>query len=262
MKRLIFPALTCAALLALPLPGQVVAGIVSPPVQVPGQPVSLTAHDATGMGLSLPSGCVVDAVRRGSPGGPAVWTPFCTAVITPIAPGGSLTGGWPGTDDFGNPVPPDMYYLRVSAYTAGFGTLAREWFPVDMRAQAPVLGNPSGQPVRGVPFLLDLQAPAAPGGLYLLAWSLTTNQGQPFGGLPLALDRDVLFDFSTLFPTQSPFTGGIGGLDATGTATGMGLQVVPAVPALAGARLHAQALVLAAGTGVPSLSNALSFRIN
>ncbi|MEM7517953.1 MAG: hypothetical protein AAF368_13645 [Planctomycetota bacterium] len=97
--------------------------VVSPSVAPVGQPISISLANNTNQTIQLPSSCVVRSIFPGGTcTGTAVFSPFCLQVITPIAPGQSLSQPWGQTDDFGAQLPPGMYSVEVQYFDMNFGS--------------------------------------------------------------------------------------------------------------------------------------------
>lgn len=251
-------ALVLVGLLTAFLTAQGLVGVVTPPVQSPGQPVVISLSNPAPVPLEVTNLCVIDEVRRGSPLGPAVFSPSCPPASFTVPVGGSLSGFWPGTDDGGVAVAPDMYFMRVSWTAPGLGFVQSDFYPVDMRGGRPVLSTQT-LPTRAQPFMMELSAPTRGGDAYITALSFFSNFGQDLGPVFLALDADPLFQLTLFFGLGAPFQNMTGNLDVTGGATGIGLLDIPDVPWLADAPMRAQTLIY--GSGVPVTSNALSLVI-
>jgi hypothetical protein len=102
------------------------------PASVPqGQPVVVTLTNGSAQTIQLPTSCVFESVSSGSTcGAPAVFTPLCLFILTPIAPGQSASGTWFQQDNGGAQVPPGSYSIRVRYWDAGFTSLSECCAPV------------------------------------------------------------------------------------------------------------------------------------
>lgn len=220
--------------------------------QVVGQGVDATVrlnlYERYGTGLELANDCVIQEVRAGTQQGVTVWQAiYCSDVVIPIGPYGSIAGTWNLRDSSGRRVPDGAYFLRVSSRQAGVPALTDQWFgvTVDRKGRLPALVQ-DPQIFEGIPHMMIIYAPAYAGATYYAALSLSTDTGfDIFGGyLHAALDMDSLFNASLLSPNTGPFMLLQGGLDANGLA-GLGFTVPTGLPpSFHHLNIHVQALLV------------------
>lgn len=245
--RSVFPA---AILLfnVVSLGAQPISGVVSPAVVSPGQQATLTITAV--QNVNLPTPCVFQDVRMGSPTGPSFIQILCLQVITPLNAGNSMSATWtpPQTGTFWFQVPvigfPDQFFcLEVRSQTS----------------QSPVLTAGTTAQV-GQDLVMSLSASQLPGASYIAAASLTSNTGISLGGTTLCLDQDLLFALSFPIPNPSVFSNFTGVTDAVGNAGGLTIHI-PNVTALTWIPLKAQAAVIDPATLAPVFTNGLAFTI-
>jgi len=260
-----FTIALCVAAIALgtaSVSAQVWSATASPAVANLGQPITITLESTVTLQMAGGSNCLINGIHQGSPSGPDLLLPGpCFMNLVWLSPGFPITTTWDQTDQSGaggSPVPAGTYFLRFNAWDNQ--TLRIMYVPVriddpQMSVQQPIL-SATGDPARGVPFLLDVADPSEPFGTYVIAASFTTNQGLTFApNQHLALDQDILFDFSVPTPFVGLWSGSIGSLDATGHASATAFTV-PNVPFLVGLPIAFQAIVIGA-SGV-DFGNAIS----
>jgi hypothetical protein len=123
MKR--SPALLALLALALPAGADVPCGpagvtaSVSPQVAALGQSIEVTLTNDSSQTITLPSGCVYQAVYcsracEGIPPGALVYGPACITVLWPIQPGRSETMPWDQRDDENEQVPTGTYAFQIA----------------------------------------------------------------------------------------------------------------------------------------------------
>ncbi len=261
-RRGVGAALWSLAVLATVATGQDLSVTVSPNPAPIGATITVTAQDASGLGLYTPFGCLISSIRSGVPGGPTVRVFPCTFLGVAFPPCGGTsfrTGTWNQVVT-GGTAAPGLYWIEIQKSIGPFGAITREWHSVviDGVAPAPVLA-PVNNPTWGSVFQLSLSAPAHPFETYLVAFAQTTNVGFAVSpGVYLSLDIDFLFNLSFPFPDPNLFANTQGILDGTGSVGGA-FVILPNV-ALGCLPLHAQAAVVDSAGGV-FLSNDLHFTI-
>jgi hypothetical protein len=161
-------------------------------------------------------------------GGAPVFTPFCLQIAVLLEPGEVYVSYWGQNDDFGQPVPPGLYFVNGQPFdvqpTHATGLVA--------------LGRPRLGLTRG----FELCSPADAGRVYALAASSGTTVGIPLGcGLTFPLDFDALLLDSLTNPAVFPNF--IGVLDAAGRTSDPRI-VVPFLPSLAGIQFDVAFAVL------------------
>jgi len=226
---------------------QILSGETSPNPAPLGSTISLTVQAS--IPVYLQSGCGLNAVHQGSPGGPIVYQPFiCPAIIIPVGPGSPYTIQWqPGSN-----VTPGTYYIEVGYRDQATFTLQPPaFFPVRIDGPAapggPVLAT-TGPVMLGGTVSFTIDEPSAPNDLYVLAAAFSTNQGQPLGPLGhLALDQDILWNLSFPVPHPALFQNFQGILDGNGH-TGAPQMFIPAVPALQYTNIAFHGAVFTGGT--------------
>jgi len=244
------PALLPAIVLtAGTVAAQGVSAVVTPNPAPVGQPITLTITEAQGTGIQLPSSCVYTSIHSGGPTGPVVAAPLCLAVITPVPAWGTRSQTWNQQDNSGQQVPSGRYWFEIRYWDNSFTNIDSDFFCVD------VAGAPGFQTLvattgaqTGQPLLMDVQAPAFAGGVYVAAASLTTDTTQTFAPITLCLDDDVLFNLSFPVPHPALFANFQGALDVSGNATGLTV-LVPNLPQLQCLGLHVAARAAAPVTG-------------
>ncbi len=251
-------ALLCASLLA-----QDLSVTVSPNPAPLGATITVTAQDASGLGLYTPFGCLISSIRSGTPGGPTVRVFPCTflGVAIPPCPGAAVrTGTW-NQSVTGGTAAPGLYWIEIQKSVGPFGAITTEWHSVTIDTAVPSVPVLSAvnTPTWGNVFQMAVNAPSHPSETYVVAMSLTTNTGLLVSpGVFLSLDLDALFFLS--FPTPDPilFANFQGVLDSNGAATGIGINF-PNVP-LGCIPLHAQVATVDSFANV-ALSNDLHFTV-
>lgn len=236
---------------------------------IAGGPVTLEVS-ATAP-ISLTSGCGLNAVRAGSPTGPIVFQPFiCPRILITVVPGGAARVLWDSSGARGGvAATPGLYFIEVSGRDAS-GTLVTAHFPIRLddptlpvqpepTLTASVSGSASPNPSAALGGQVDLTItdPSAPGGIFFLAASSTTNTGASLGSQFLALDQDAIFGLT--FPTvlaPQVFQNFVGALDAGGR--GGGSIVVPPAILPQGFPLAVQGAVITPVGGL--LTNPVSLR--
>lgn len=230
---------------------------VSPANPTVGQPITITGtNTSTGCIWNLSDSCLIDFVKKTDCNGPAVFTPACAQVITPIQPGTSKSFTWDQKDDFGTQVAPGNYAFDVKltnqngqplnhcitfSISGGCTTPPILYGSPDPGTGGivPTIGTSGGLPQIGNgSFTIDIQSGlgGAPALLFISANS--TNFPAPWGTL--------LVDLTPPF-IQLPFAlGGAAG------APGAGSLVLPApIPnngGLVGATVFMQCLIGDAGS--------------
>jgi hypothetical protein len=249
------------AAVAASTPAQQLAVTVSPNPAPLGSTITVTAN-SVGAQVWTPFGCLITAVRQGSPTGPVVRNFACTFLSVAIPPCGSAaaprTGTWNQTVTGGGIASPGLYYFEIQHVPAMFGSpTTSEFFAVriDGPTPDPIL-SAAAPPTWNSFFPMTINAPLYPNDFYLVALSATTNTGIPIGpGQLLSLDNDVLFSLS--FPAPLPiFQGFQSFLDPAGQSTGLGIQFPPN-PGLLCFPFHAQGAVFPIGGGI-ALTNEIS----
>jgi hypothetical protein len=217
----------------------------------PNGSVTITVSDTFGLGLQLPSSCVINAIYQGGPGGAAVNLGiFCLTVITPIPACGSGTASQSWSPTFaGSTLAPGTYWIEVRFWDSSFSTLRSEYFcfAVDGTPPIPLLSQVT-PPVIGTNWTLSLSSPPDPGAAYFMAASATTNVGLPPGNPVFCLDQDAIFALSFPNPLPGVFNNFQGNLDAGGTAGNISISL-PSLPLLICLRLNVQGLVLGSPVG-------------
>ncbi len=235
---------------------QAISCEVSPNPAMPGQAVTVTVRDATGLGFEFPTNCLAPTITIGIPNGPVapLFASICGTAPAVVASLGSatrtLTAGQTTT------LGPGHFYFRVRWRPVGTpgSTYQSEWVPFDLGTLSADL-QPQAPAQVGQVMPLLLNAPTAINELYLMAASLTCNQGISGGPmLFVSLDYDFVFELSFPIPLAGLFDNFIGGLDSSGQALAM--VTFPNAPALAWLPLHLQA-VFAAVVGAPFSSTGL-----
>lgn len=126
MKRIlvaVFPAFFSLVSFAQTPCGGVpgVDATASPSTASIGQPILVTIDNQSTQTITLPTSCVFTSVWDGpNCSGASVLNLFCLQVLTPIAPGQSLTLPWDQLDDFGQQVAAGVYSIPIVYYDAGF----------------------------------------------------------------------------------------------------------------------------------------------
>lgn len=206
-----------------------------------GSPIRITGSCNQPAVLANGSGFV--AIRSFSPTGAVIFVPHgAPAEFVSVGPGRPWSVTWrpPGPVPIGT----GDYYVEVHWRAVGSTTWNRHFAPftvVGRSSSDPVLrvANPAA---RGQTLTLSLDGPR-PGAPYVVAASLTTHRGMRLTPTKrLALDPDALFALSYPAPSPALFRRFQGTLD---TRSGAYPQVlIPAVPALLGAQLAFQAVVV------------------
>jgi hypothetical protein len=227
---------------------------VDPPVAAVGQAILVTLTNNSGDTIQLPSSCVYGPVYPGSGcTSLPVYSPLCLTVLTPIAPGASVTSVWLQNDDFGQQVPSGPYSLRISYWDSAFTTLssccAVSTISGSCTPAGSTLRNGSGvnpvnltglaPPRLGLNWTTSLDCSAhAPGlaGLYVLQLP-ASGSATPFGELLLGGARYARF------------------LQSHTSSTVIFSEPIPTDVALCGLPATAQGACL--GSPGPRLSNAL-----
>ena len=239
---------------------QAISASFNPNPVAPGVPVTVTAVNATGADLELPSPCGWYVIHAFVPGGANV-TPsvFCPQVIVPVPSGGSFSYTWDQKDGNGVQVPPGVYWFELKAWDAGFTTLHHDYFCISIQSPpAAALTNQTPAKV-GATLAMQIDAPLAPGAFYLTLASFTSNNPLPLpsGGLS-CLDFDALLQLTLGAPNPLYFPNFRGFLDGSGKSSGLALNI-PALPVLANKPLKVQSFMLTGSTITPT--NGLSFAI-
>ncbi|HYC76580.1 MAG TPA: hypothetical protein VEI02_03030 [Planctomycetota bacterium] len=200
-----------------------VTATVGPPTAPVGCPIWISVSNDTPSGIFLSSPCpyvVKDAF------GVAIYTPFCIAIIQPIAAGGTFTTTWPQINDFGIPVGAGNYVVQVN-HPGGPTNV-----PITISTAATGGVAQLGTAKIGVTRNLGLCSPGDGGFTYVAAAAFTTTPGivTCAGTIPLA--ADALLTLS-LTPGNGVFNNFLGTLDATGRSTAPSITV-PNLPALVG----------------------------
>lgn len=237
----------------------------------PGSTAMLRVSATAQVGLF--TGCGLNAVRAGSPTGPIVFQPFiCPLIFLSTGPGATVLVRVPTSDGRGNNFPAGTYFVEVGG-TDNNGRRSISHFPFRIddpaatpQANGPVLtGNVAGttgpNPTAATGGTIDLtvSAPWAPGSVYFLACSSTTNVGIPVGSDFIALDPDLVFSLN--FPTvlvPSVFQGFLGAIGPAGTASAA--IVVPPAVLPQGFPLAVQGVVIDASGGAITNPVSISLR--
>ncbi len=243
-------------------PAQQLSVSISPNPAPLGASITLQANAAYGT-LFTPGGCLVTAIRSGSPTGPVVRNFPCTflAVAIPICGSASPPRQtiWNQAVTGGTAAPGD-YWFQIQHSPAPFGATTTEFFCVriDGAIPGPTLSAPAA-PTWNSFFSLNINAPLYPTEFFVVALSGSTNVGIPLGpGQLLCLDDDFLLSLSFPMPIAL-FQGFQSYLDGAGQSAGVGIQF-PANPGLICFPFHAQAAILPVGGGIV-LTNELSLSV-
>lgn len=230
---------------------------VSPNPAPPGASITVTARDATGLGLFTPFGCLLSAVRSGTPSGPIVAQFPCTFLPGAIPPCGSATprtGVWNS-----GAAAPGLYWFEIQHSVGMFGATTSEFHSVVIEGASPVpVLSASGAATWGNPFPMSLLAPPHAGEVFFVALSLSTNTGIPLGGGQLVtLDPDALFFLTFPSPVPGLFTNFQGVLDASGSAGAILINF----PSSSGCLPFRAQAAMVDGVGAVTLSNDLHITV-
>ncbi len=209
-----------SALILVSVAGAQVSSSVGPPVAPIGCPVSISVSNDTNS-TYFTSYCPF--VIRDS-GGTTIFTPFCIAIVNPIAAGSTFTTYWAQNNDSGLQVPPGTYFVDV------FISGATQSTPVVIGG-ADAAVSILGVPRIGTQRNLRLCSPGDGGFTFGMAAALSSVGISTCAGI-VPLDTDPLF-FLSLDPSNPFFIGFTGALDNTGISETPSLNV-PNVPAIVG----------------------------
>jgi hypothetical protein len=235
---------------------QSVGGSFSPNPARPGDTISFSATDSTGLGFAF--ACEWYIVHQGAPDGPKIQLfDGCSAQISSVGAHEALVAVWDQTDRLGNPVPAGKYWFEVRTLHPVTFELRTDFFCLSIQDSAAPALRQTG-PVRvNASTALVIEAPTEPFAWYRAAASLTSNHSFDAFGLSFCLTPDPLFRASLSSP-GAIFTNAVGTLDGQGRSFGFTVDV-PNDPSLAYLGLHVQAL-LGTATG-RKLTNDISITI-
>ncbi len=238
---------------------------ISPNPAPLGATIAITANSATS-NVYTPFGCLVSAIRQGSPTGPVVRSFPCTylgALIPQCGPGATpRTSQWNQTVT-GGVATPGLYYAVISTTAGLYGPALPNQFYAITIAPTPTdptlsLGAPATQ---GTLVPITLNAPANPFDVYILGLSGSTNVGILTGGAFVSLDFDALLPLSIDGSLPQVFQNFYGSLDGSGQANSVGLNI-PSIPSLACTPLFLQGVILPSGSPTILTSNVVTFFVN
>ncbi len=212
------------ALLAAPALAQITTGdvqsIVGPPQAPIGCPVSISISNDSNQGFWM-GVCPWQVLKGSTP----VFSPICIQIAKLLSPGETFSTEWHQNDDFGNPVPPGKYTVRVFLPTG-----------IQQDHLVQIGGTDAGMAALGIPKIgttrnYQLCSPLDPNGFYLVLASGSNTTGIPTCGGTVPLDADDILLTSVSDPTI--FQNSFGNLDGNGRSDAMALAIPP-LPSLVG----------------------------
>src|SRR5262245_8339126 len=236
---------------------------ISPNPAPYGAPVTVTVANNSGSPASLSSSCVITAIYPALGAAP-VFAPFCLTVLTPVAPGNSLSQIWDQKGNCDQQVPAGPYTVVVNAFPGGSCNFPLTISPCPSGGISSFGTGCGSGAACGGPATLTLQdcplngttatfrlanGPANSPSALALGGSNTSWSGVPLP-IPIGIGCSILVSLDVILP--GPLT------SIEGLALFPGS--IPADPALVGQTLYAEAAAVTA-SGAIRTTNGLAVTI-
>ena len=242
--------LLAVALSFAPLAAQAISVEFTPNPALPGTPVTITGTNASSANIVLSTSCGWLTVHSGSQAGPAVGPNLiCISIPVTKTPGASFNVQWNLRDLNNVPVPSGNYWIETRNWDATFTTMQTNWFCLTvLQPGVPILAA-TGLAQRGQATPMNVNAATQPGGFWVCALSLDSNNPLSVLGLSSCLSAPI---------TGAVFTPAFGVLDAQGQSGPFAMNL-PNLAFIQYWGLQVQALT--SGPAGLLLTNGLSFTV-